>query len=251
MISPHQVILYEELSMNAHPALKTQLYDGWILRFSNGYTNRANSINPIYPSVFPIEAKIEHCEKVYGGQKLPPVYKLTHELSCALDNTLENKGYKIVTPTNIMTKEIVSDHYKSSDFYVSNTITSDWTKSYFSLNGLADCQKRDLAELILHNIQNTTLCGRIMKGDQTIACGLCVVERGYAGLFDIVVDRGYRGQGYGFEICASLLNEAKDYHASMAYLQVVQSNIEAIRLYKKLGFFNLYEYWYRVKSNRT
>ena len=37
----------EELSMNALPALQTMLYGGWVLRFANGYTRRANSINPI------------------------------------------------------------------------------------------------------------------------------------------------------------------------------------------------------------
>lgn len=45
-----QIRLYEELSFNSHPSLQTQYYDGWILCFSNGYTNRANSVNMIYPS---------------------------------------------------------------------------------------------------------------------------------------------------------------------------------------------------------
>ncbi|HEX3029647.1 MAG TPA: hypothetical protein VHT34_10180 [Clostridia bacterium] len=40
--------LYEELQMNALPSLQTILFDGWILRFADGYTNRANSINPVY-----------------------------------------------------------------------------------------------------------------------------------------------------------------------------------------------------------
>ena len=37
----------EELSMNALPAMQTQIYDGWVIRFADGYTKRANSINPI------------------------------------------------------------------------------------------------------------------------------------------------------------------------------------------------------------
>lgn len=45
----NEIVLYEELSMNAHPAIKTHVYDGWLLRFANGYTNRANSVNMIYP----------------------------------------------------------------------------------------------------------------------------------------------------------------------------------------------------------
>lgn len=42
------MIQYEELQMNALPSLQTILYDGWVLRFAKGYTNRANSVNPIY-----------------------------------------------------------------------------------------------------------------------------------------------------------------------------------------------------------
>lgn len=33
-------IMFEELSFNSHPALQTQFYDGWVLRFANGYTKQ-------------------------------------------------------------------------------------------------------------------------------------------------------------------------------------------------------------------
>ena len=37
----------EELAMNAWPAIQTYLYDGWIVRFANGYTKRANSVTAV------------------------------------------------------------------------------------------------------------------------------------------------------------------------------------------------------------
>ena len=36
----------EEVAMNAWPALQQMLFDGWIVRFAQGYTKRANSVHP-------------------------------------------------------------------------------------------------------------------------------------------------------------------------------------------------------------
>lgn len=46
----NEILRFEELALNALPAILTEFYDGWILRYSNGYTFRGNSINPLYKS---------------------------------------------------------------------------------------------------------------------------------------------------------------------------------------------------------
>ncbi len=43
----NQTLLFENLSFNTHPALVTEYYDGWQIRYSNGYTKRANSVRRI------------------------------------------------------------------------------------------------------------------------------------------------------------------------------------------------------------
>jgi N-acetylglutamate synthase len=53
----------EELSVNALPALQTVVYDGWVLRFSEGYTKRANSISPLYHAHMDLIEKIRKCEE--------------------------------------------------------------------------------------------------------------------------------------------------------------------------------------------
>ena len=66
-MNKHEKIkLVEELAANAHVALNSVQFDGWILRFSEGHTGRANSISVIYPSSFDVEQKILYCEKMYG-----------------------------------------------------------------------------------------------------------------------------------------------------------------------------------------
>ncbi len=245
-----EVFLYEELSMNAHPSIKTQLFDGWILRFANGYTNRANSINPLYPSEMAVEEKIISCEEIYKSQELDTVYKLTPLSINALDEKLAQKGYDKVTPTNIMTKSLISKDVLNTKAIVTEGIDSVWQDNYLRLNGIFDKTKIETAKIIQNNIQNKTICASITNNGMVIACGLCVIERDYAGLYDITVDKDYRGKGLGFDICNSLLNSAVKFGAKSAYLQVVADNNPAIALYEKLGFSNCYQYWYRVKSTK-
>ena len=47
----------EELSLNAWPSHKIELYDGWLIRFSHNYTYRTNSVEQVGASTIPAEEK--------------------------------------------------------------------------------------------------------------------------------------------------------------------------------------------------
>lgn len=243
-----EITMYEELSMNAFPAIKTQLHDGWILRFANGYTNRANSVNPLYHETLPVEEKLGFCEDIYSSEGLPTVYKITPRSAGVLDGILDTRGYEKVTPTNIMIKKLPTHALSESGAVITDKINTKWQDSYFRLNGVKDDFIIKTGKAIQDRIINKTICASIEERDVIAACGLCVVERGYAGLFDITVGSDFRRRGLGFDICSSLLAEASRSGAKFAYLQVVVSNEPAVALYRKLGFEFYYQYWYRVKK---
>ena len=85
-----------------------------------------------------------------------------------------------------------------------------------------------------------------------VACGLSVEEDGLVGLFDVVVSFEYRRRGLGTRLMQGLLHRAAARATSAgiarpaAYLQVIEVNEAARRLYGRLGFQELYRYWYRV-----
>jgi len=150
-----------------------------------------------------------------------------------------------------MTIDLNNIHIVPEKCVMTNFIGDDWMEAYFALSSYTDNIKKNIARQINNNIKVDVLCGRIINSGVTVACGLCVIERGYTGLFNVVVDETQRGKGYGREICESLLMAAKRLGAHTSYLQVVQNNLMALNLYTKLGYKTLYSYWYRVKKEAT
>jgi ribosomal protein S18 acetylase RimI-like enzyme len=105
----------------------------------------------------------------------------------------------------------------------------------------------DTLRMMLNSIKPTKFFISLLINNKVVACGLGVLEGEYIGLFDLIVDSKYRGQGYGEQLILNLLKLGKKNNAKYSYLQVVKTNIPAVRLYSKLGFKEHYKYWYRVK----
>src|SRR5215218_6901394 len=98
----------EELSINAWPSLDMIVYDGWLLRFANGYSRRANSVNPLYPSMLDVNEKISCCEQIYEGRGLPIVFKLTDAAQPdGLGAALARRGYVEEARTSVQTLSLL------------------------------------------------------------------------------------------------------------------------------------------------
>jgi N-acetylglutamate synthase len=241
---------FEEISMNAFPSLQTLVYDGWILRFGNGVTRRANSIVPLYDSTLNIASKLNFCEEIYKEHKLPVLFKMT---SCVfpsnLDTELENRGYTIDAETSFQTlKEIEYFSIENDcDILIDTEINDNWLQKYMQFNN-HEHSKYNTFRTILNQIKTKKCLLEIVVDKKVIGCGLGVIESNFIGLFDIVVDFNYRQKGFGEVIVKSLLNWGKEQGAKTAYLQVMIDNPPALKLYKKLGFKEEYKYWYRIKK---
>jgi hypothetical protein len=240
--------IIEELSMNAWPALQTMLYDGWVLRFADGYTRRANSINPIYSSADDVGDKIRTCESLYHDRGLKVVFKITSAVYPAdLDAVLADHGYAVDAQTSVQTLDLGStDQLSAQGVALAESLSDDWLSAFREMSGIP-AQRGPLLKQMLHSIAPATCFAAIRHGDRTIACGLGVLQAGFVGLFDIVTHPSARRQGYGTQLVSSILAWARQRGARTAYLQVMLNNAPALRLYSKLGFGEIYQYWYRVK----
>lgn len=240
----------EELTLNQWPSLSTLLYDGWVLRFADGYTKRSNSVNPIYDSTIDLNDKIKECEKIYSAHHLPAVFKITPFVHPAhLDETLEEMGYALLDPTSVQTVKL--DHISEprlTSVIIDENVTPNWMDNICRFGGM-NAKDRKVMERMLSNIKTKKGFISLYCEDQVVSCGLGVIEREYIGLYDIVTDPNYRNRGFGEQMILNLLKWGRENGAKHSCLAVVANNEPALRLYAKIGYSEIYKYWYRVKAD--
>ena len=256
-----KVRFLEEIGANGHVALNVMQYDGWLLRFSNGYTSRANSVCVLYPSTRPVEEKIAYCEKCYADHGLPTIFKVT-DLDKEFSDLLARRGYQIVTPTDVM-EVVVTDaenetlcHENSGqvsggcgDVHCKfSSEPSEWLPHYFAFENVTDETKKNTFQKMLSRVMIDASYGILYYEGEPVACASIAVEHGYALLHNVIVTSSMRGKGLGEKLCRAMIAKAKEMGADHVFLQVVQSNQVAMNLYKKLGFQKDYTYWYMKKA---
>jgi len=239
--------LIEELSMNAWPSLQTLHYDGWVLRFARGYTRRANSISPLYPSEINLEEKILACERIYRARELPVIFKMTPgSLPQELEAMLAERGFQAEAHTSVQFLDLQGWSSPSPvEVELTGAETVDWQVAFCQMSGL-DSARQVTHEEILRSILPEKGFASVWAGSQIVACGLGVIQAGYIGLFDVVTRSDCRRQGFGERLLRGLLTWGKQQGMHTAYLQVMLNNPPALRLYEKLGFREAYRYWYRI-----
>lgn len=236
----------EELSLNGWPALQTVLYDGWLLRFADGYTKRSNSVNAIYGSELPLGDKIRYCESMYKARGIRTVFKITPFVHpTEVDMLLEELGYEKLDHTLVKTAVLSEIAAPGHDGIVwSEQLTEEWLDAITVMQKLTPNQ-RETTRLMMESQHLRKGFALVLESGRPVACGLVVVEDGWAGLYDVVTAPEARGRGYGESLTRALFNHARKLGAEMGYLLVVRDNVPANRLYDKLGFRQTYEYWYR------
>ena len=239
----------EEVALNAWPALQQVLLDGWILRFSRGYTKRANSVNALYPSEMNVRTKIDICEEHYRERGQSVVFRLTPFcFPTGLDEVLAGRGYERIHPTMVM-------HLDLSRARVATPVPGDlrcqslddWMSSYCRMRGEPLSFHQTHREL-LGMVPGSRYPVSLLSDGQVVSCGLGVLERSYLGLFDIITHPEKRNMGYGTALICGILEWAQGLGARHAYLQVMMNNAPAQHVYHRLGFQDLYPYWYRVRT---
>jgi N-acetylglutamate synthase len=240
----------EELSLNAWPALTTLASDGWLLRLANGYTRRANSVNPLYAGTQSIGDKLAAAEALYRGRGQDVVFKLTPAAQPPeLDDHLAARGYSLEAPTSVQALPLGGGALAApGTATVAEALTDTWAEAYTALGQVNLRHHATLRQMLSSLVPRHGFFLQRAAEGQPLACGLAVIEAGHVGLFDIVTHPAHRQQGHARRLIADMVAWAQAHGAHTAYLQVMLNNAPALKLYDGLGFGEVYRYWYRLKG---
>jgi ribosomal protein S18 acetylase RimI-like enzyme len=248
----------EERGLNAWPALQTLFVQGWVVRFAQGYTKRANSACALGPDAAPLTRIGPDIEAFYrrNGQKL--VFRLSPLAAPDDDTWLDERGYRQIEPTHVMRREGLPDRSPAPPpgFTLAFAEHPDdaWING-FTAGDRHGTAGRETLRLMLDALRPPAFFATLIHGDTVqpgSACGygIAVIERGGVGLFDIQIARELHGRGLGRFLVEAMLARARNSGADHAWLQVLAANAPACALYARLGFVPLYGYSYRVRPER-
>jgi ribosomal protein S18 acetylase RimI-like enzyme len=240
----------EDLSLNAWPSHQMELYDGWILRFSYFYTHRTNSVEQFGNSSLSWREKIPYCEAIYKRWGTPTIFKISPIVSKDFDYILECRNYEIQHTTDVMIVNLEDAVLDAPTDIVEmdQEIPRGWIDGLFALKGTTNAIHRAIVPTMYQAIAKETICVSIKRNGEIIGTGLGILDRDYIGIYAIHVREDYRHRGYARSICTGIMKEGIQRGAKKAYLQIVEGNEPAYKLYQSLGFQNFYTYYFRVSK---
>ncbi|MFI4999726.1 MAG: GNAT family N-acetyltransferase [Reyranellales bacterium] len=235
----------EELAFRGWPALESRDIAGWRLRFSDGYTKRANSINALGPDARCDAATVAALEAPYRERGQRPVWRLTPLAPPALSSLLDERGYPAIERSLLQVCPLHAGFATDPEVRIFARPTPGWIEA-FSAHSPVPAEHRQTMQRMLAAIAAPAGFAFVEEAGQPLAMAIGAVEGDHMGLFDVLVMPQARRRGLARRITESLYAWAWQQGARFAYLQVVATNHAAMPLYANQGFRTFYDYEYRV-----
>ena len=234
----------EERAFNAWPALEVAVLDGWLLRFAEGYSKRANSANALAPaSAF--AGLLPLIETLYRRHGLEPCIRLTPLAGEEPGRLLAGRGWRSIDESIVMAAPLPRGGAVDDTVLLQPAPGAAWIDGYARASARPDLRRDTLARM-LAAIRPEAVFATLVSEGVPSAYGMAVLERGMVGLFDIATPAALRGRGHSRRLVTALMAWGRSKGAMQAYLQVTTANDKARGLYDSLGFRAVYAYDYRL-----
>ena len=235
----------EAHAVEAWPATVTERVDGgWVLRatpgLDRGRSNHAlTPCRPLWAGEIPgalerVEA-FARTHGIHAGIQVSPL-----SLHGTLQRELDARGWGVRFPVLVLAARRDVDVWcapPSVPLVREDHASPEWLATWARCEPSRDVEAH--AQTVFGLLAGRATFARV----DDVAVGIAVEADELIGLFCVAVDPGRRRSGLGSALVRALLARSA---ASVAYLQVEESNAPAIALYTRLGFGEAYRYCHRV-----
>jgi GNAT superfamily N-acetyltransferase len=239
----------EESGLNNMHTRRQLLYDGWLLFLLAGKAKRGRSVNAHFVSTLPLADKIAHCEELYARHGLPTLFRMTPFVQPEdLEPELERRGYDDFDTTLVQAATLESPPVDSgnSHLQIGAPLIEAFVEAVGDMRGSPATQRAaHLERLAQSPLDVYPVVAR--RDGAPVGAGLLCIDRGLAGVFDVVTVTALHGQGIGTAVISALLTRAWERGVRHAFVQVTAYNAPAVALYRRFGFATVYTYHYRAR----
>jgi ribosomal protein S18 acetylase RimI-like enzyme len=234
----------EAHALEAWPATLTERVDGgWVLRATPGL-DRGRSNHALTPcrslSEPEIPAAIDRVEGfarrqgIHTGIQVSPL-----TLHGRLMSELDRRGWGTRWPVLVLAASTTSAGPPPTGLAltVADHATPEWRSTWARCEPGRDVEAH--ARTVFSQLAGRATFARL----DDVAVGIAVEHDDLVGLFCLAVYPAHRRAGRGTAMVRALLAQTG---ASIAYLQVEESNAPAVAMYERLGFSEAYTYCHRI-----
>ncbi len=241
----------EEAAINGFPPLRQVVFDGWLLRFSDGVRRTANSATPLREPSPEMNAVVAAAPRLYAEQNQPTIFRIPSFLDPAIDRELAARGYTEEGESCIIEGPLDPIVAAAAPFGGSVDVrlwprpTPEWFAAMAKLQAQA-AGYHAVYQQIVGSVVLPAGFAELAVDGAPVALAYGVIHRGMLCFESVVTDAAQRRKGYSRRVLAALAAWAKGNGATLATLQVEASNTPGRTLYHAIGMTTeLHRYHYR------
>jgi len=231
-----EIIALERLLAATWPAPETAEVGGWLLRFAEGYTRRANSVLALTAPEGGTDAAVGAVRDWYAARGVRPLIAMAGAVTKRLDEELAERGWTIEVESAVLTR-VIEPVAASDAVRIVHEPGAELLEAAGRGNALVAAKvfgsgpDRGYAE--------------VWRDGVLAARGRGAVAGDTVAISNIGTLPEHRRQGLGTVVLHALEAWGASVGARRAALQVETDNEAALEMYRRLGYAERYRYHYR------
>lgn len=222
------------------PAVETSHVGQWLLRASQGWTGRANSLLPAGDPGMPLAEALKHTEAFYDERGLPPLALV--RLGIALETAFRQQGWVESRPDEsdtlvLHTSLDLVNGVPAYEVEVNDQPDADWYGTAF------EDEVPPPAPAVMEGAPKAVFAS-IHEDGQVVAVGRGSMTGHWLGIDGVRVNPAYRRRGLATAVLRGLARWSGAQGGRRTYLEVLESNTAAVSTYLNLGYAEAYRYRY-------